>query len=94
MLDAKGLWGGVPFDTKSKAADLIFGAMDRAGFKGSFDATLKIGDDGKVQVQATAPAVQGPLQAAFGAKMTAALRGQSIPAGGLTVPWLEGVANA
>ena len=97
ILDAKGLWGGNPFNPNGKLGDVIFSAMDQAGFRGRFDATLKISETGVVAIETTGSRrIQNALQSALGAKMTAAIRasGREVPAGGLVVTWLEGVANA
>lgn len=95
ILDKKNLWGGSPFDPQGKVADVIFGAMDKAGFKGSFDAKIIVDEKYNVKVDATQPAVAKALQSYFGPKMSQALKAakREIPAGGLTVPWLEGIRN-
>ncbi len=96
ILDAKNLWGGVPFDPNGAVGNAIFGAMDKVGFKGSFDATLQIDEKGNVRINATQPTVQAALQAYFGSRMSQAIKAskRELPTGGLTVPWLEGVRNA
>lgn len=100
ILDKAGLWGGQPFNPNGKAADVIFGAMDKAGFQGKFDASIEIDSKlgVKVLVQSTNPKtaqLQAVLQSSFGPKMSQALRAAKAPppAGPLTVGWLSGVAN-
>ncbi len=100
ILDKNNLWGGVPFNTNGKVADVIFGAMDKVGFKGKFDASLIIDPKYGVKIvlegsNPKMPQLQSMLQSYFAAKMAQSLKQSKVPPpdGELTVGWLSDVAN-
>ncbi len=101
-LDAAGLLGRVrgttDFDVNSNVANVIFGVLDAASYKGKISTSITVQPNAAVtiDVQAAVPqvaaAVQKALQNSFGRKMTSALLAAKIvPAQSMRLPWLTQV---
>lgn len=87
---------GETFDVNSKAADLIFGLMDKFGYKGSVSISPKVTAKGQVDLVVSSgdAKLSAEIRSTFLAGVTAAVRKISPPASDIVLKDLVVAKNA